>query len=252
MTLLAGKVALVTGGGSGLGAAAALSYVREGAAVAVADRNEGNARAVAEQITSAGGKTIAIVVDVSSEAQVASMVAQVIAEFGRLDCCFNSAGIGTKEVDTLGIPLSKVTADAWNKTIAINLTGVWLSMKHELAAMGPGGAIVNVASIAGLTGVPGAAAYVASKHGVIGLTKSAAVEFSQHGVRVNVICPGYVETPLTAVTLRERGEQLLVRNPMSRFGTPAEIGDLAVWLSTDQASYLNGAVIAADGGHSVV
>lgn len=247
--LLQDKVALITGGGTGIGRAAALTFAREGAQVMIAGRNAARL-AETEALVRAGGGTIASVSgDVSQPADVARMVEAAVSRFGRLDVAFNNAAIGVREVNAIGQKLADYTMDQWNRLIAVNLTGAWLCMQAEIRAFGAkGGVILNTASFAGLIGSRGSAPYVATKHGVIGLTKSAALEYGGSGIRVNVICPGYVETPLIDHSLKSRGAELAARNPMNRVGQPGEIAALAAWLCSDQASFCNGAVYQADGG----
>ncbi len=247
--ILFGKTALITGGGSGIGRAACLIFSREGAAVCVVDRNGEMAEKTVAEIVSNGGRAIAIEADVSDEAQVQSMVEQAVRSFDRLDCCFNNAGIGTTENNSAQKLVSEIDLSDWQRMIAVNLTGVFLCLKYQLPQMcDRGGSIVNTSSIAGLTALFGGAAYVASKHGVAGLTKSAAIEYGHLGIRVNAVCPGHVLTPLIRKTSEQKKELLLKRNPMNRYGTAEEIAELAVWLSSSRASFINGATFTADGG----
>ena len=198
--ILDGKVALVTGGASGIGRATAVVMAREGARVAVADRAEADAAATVALINAAGGQAIAIGGDVTREADVAAMVARTVAAFGRIDCAFNNAGIAAApSVRRASVRMSSARRRS-TRMLAVNLTGVFLCLKHEVTQMlaqGGGGAIVNTASIAGLIGLATSAHYVAAKHGVVGLTKSAAIEYAQDGIRVNCVNPGYVATPMT-------------------------------------------------------
>ncbi len=250
------KVALVTGGGSGIGRAACLAFAQRGASVAVVDRNQAAAHETCELIAktaAAGGhapRTLAVTVDVAQEDEVNRMVAECIGHFGRLDCAFNNAGIGGAEIESVGRKLGDIDKSAWDKMIGINLTGVWMCMKAELAAMqARGGAIVNTASIAGVIGLSRSGPYTASKHGVVGLTKVAALEYSNVGIRVNAICPGYVATPLTEASLAAKGDKILARLPIGRFAEASEIAELAVWLCSDSASYVTGSAYGIDGGY---
>lgn len=243
-----GKTALITGGASGIGKATCLAFAREGAGVCVVDRHIEPAREVAAQIIAAGGQAIAIEADMSSEAQIRAMVEQAAAHFGSIDCCFNNAGIGTTETNSKKKLLADIEVADWQRMLDVNLTGVFLCLKFQLAHMAErGGSIVNMSSIGGLAALHGAAAYVASKHGVIGLTQSAAIEYAHRNIRVNAVCPGHLHTPIRGkVSASDDGT--LQRNPMKRYGTPEEIAELVIWLSSDRASFVNGASFTADGG----
>jgi NAD(P)-dependent dehydrogenase (short-subunit alcohol dehydrogenase family) len=238
---------LVTGAGSGIGRASALAFAATGARVAVVDVDAARAEATAKAIAEAGGVARPVACDVTDEASVAAMVAEVVDTWGRLDFAHNNAGISPATGDT--VVCSK--AD-WDAILAVNLTGVWLCMHHEIPAMlaGDGGAIVNTSSGVGLKAFPGQPAYVASKHGVVGLTKAAALEFATRGVRVNAICPGTVLTPLVEQKLGILYDKDFMRqaNPMKRFGEPEEIAAAAVWLCSDQASFVTGVALPVDGG----
>jgi NAD(P)-dependent dehydrogenase (short-subunit alcohol dehydrogenase family) len=246
MTLLQGKTAFVTGGASGIGKAACLAFAREGAAVCVVDRDSHGADAVAEHIRAAGGRASSHRADVSSEAEIRHALDVAEGALGPVHCYFNNAGIGTVETNSRRKRLADIALEDWTRMLSVNLTGVFLCLKHQLPRLKSGGSIVNTASIAGLTALQGAAAYVASKHGVIGLTRSAAIEYGSEGVRVNAVCPGHIETPLLGVV--QASDELAQRNPMKRYGTAEEIADLVVWLSSDQATFVNGATFTADGG----
>ena len=252
--MLEGKCALVTGGASGIGRATALAMAREGARVAVADRAEESAANTVAEINAAGGQAIAIACDVSDEAQVAAMVARTIAAFGRLDCAFNNAGISGRHVGSAGQRLHEMSAESWAGMLDVNLTGVFLCMKHEVAHMlaQGGGAIVNTASILGIVGTTVAASYVAAKHGVVGLTRAAATDYGTDGIRVNAVCPGYIETPMTTQTVRERGAALMAKVPMNRLGQPEEIAEAVVWLCSDRARFVTGTAQVVDGGYTAI
>ena len=248
--LLDGKSALITGGGGGIGRAAALAFAREGARVAVADIALDAASETVSQINAKGGQAVALTGEVADDAAVRSMVEAAVAAHGRLDCAFNNAGIAGWHVEAAGKKTADWSEAAFDRMIAVNLKGVWLCMKHELRQMEAqrGGAIVNTASIAGLAGLPTSSAYVAAKHGVVGLTKTAALEYAEAGIRVNAVCPGYIKTPMTEETMRRRGATVLAQTPLHRMGEPEEIAEMVVWLCSERASYVTGAAWNVDGG----
>lgn len=259
---LAGKVTIVTGAGSGIGETAARLFASEGAQVMCADINGDAARDTAEGIGSAAG---AVSVDVSKPAEAEHMVAETIAAFGGVDAVYANAGIAGPG------RAGDVDFDEWNRVIAINLTGVWLSTKYALPHMiaGGGGSLVLQASVGGVIGVPGIASYAAAKGGVIALTKQMAVDYGPEGIRVNAICPGTVPTPLVRATYAERGgfsavsnlpsdasidemiDESSVRHPIGRVGTTEDVAQLALHLASDESSWTTGAVISVDGGMSV-
>jgi NAD(P)-dependent dehydrogenase (short-subunit alcohol dehydrogenase family) len=247
------KVALVTGGASGIGRATALAMAREGARVAVADRTEESAAATVALISAGGGgQAIAIGGDVTSEDQVAAMVARTVAAYGRIDCAFNNAGVAGGSVGPGRQRLHELSQASFDTMLAINLRGVWLCLKHEIAQMlaqGGGGAIVNTASIAGLIGLATSGHYVAAKHGVVGLTKTAAIEYAQDGIRVNCVNPGYITTPMTKEVVETRFESVMAKVPMNRMGVPDEIAEAVVWMCSDKASFMTGASQVVDGGY---
>jgi len=246
------KVALVTGGASGIGRATALVMAREGARVAVADRTEEAAAATVALINAGGGQAIAIGGDVSVEADVAAMVARSVAAYGRIDCAFNNAGVAGGSVGPGRQRLHELSQASFDAMLAVNLRGVFLGLKHEIAQMlqqGGGGAIVNTASIAGLIGLATSSHYVAAKHGVVGLTKTAAIEYAQDGIRVNCINPGYVTTPMTEEVVQTRLDAVLAKVPMNRMGRPDEIAEAVVWMCSDKASFMTGASQVVDGGY---
>ena len=246
--LMRGKVALITGAGSGIGRAAARIFVREGAKVAAADVNQASAEETVGMIRAAGGEAFGLQADVSKAAEVEAMVAAVVETYGRLDCAFNNAGIEGALAST-----ADYTEADWAPVIAVNLTGVWLCMKYEVPRMleTGGGAIVNTSSAAGLLGAPRMPAYVASKHGVVGLTKTAALEYAKSGVRVNAVCPGVIDTSMVG-RLKERRprmfEKIVRGEPIGRIGRPEEIAETAVWLCSDAASFVTGHAMSVDGG----
>jgi NAD(P)-dependent dehydrogenase (short-subunit alcohol dehydrogenase family) len=254
--LLAGRSALVTGGASGIGRATALAMAREGARVAVADRTEDGAAATVALINAGGGQAIALGGDVAREVDVQRMVARTVAAFGRLDCAFNNAGIAPRSVGEVGQRTHEVSQASFDAMLAVNLTGVFLCMKHEIVQMlaqsPKGGAIVNTASIAGLIGLPTAVNYVAAKHGVVGLTKAAATEYARDDIRVNCVSPGYIRTPMTDPGMAERYDALMAKVPMNRLGRADEIAEAVVWMLSDKASFMTGASHVIDGGYTAV
>ena len=244
------NVALVTGAGAGMGLATANAFAEAGAAVVLADIDEQAVRAAAEELVSAGHQAIAIRCNVADEADVARMVEQTVATFGRLDAAFNNAGVQSLPVET-----ADASGEEFDRVHAINLRGVWNCMKYELRQMREqgGGAIVNNSSIGGLIGLPGRAIYHASKHGVIGLTRSAALEYASRGIRINAICPGAIETPMVAdMIVRERisQEDLLKDQPTGRLGRPEEIASAVLWLCSPGAGFVIGHALAVDGGYT--
>lgn len=249
--LLDGKSALITGGGGGIGRAAALAFAREGARLAVADLAGDAAAETVAQINALGGQAIILLGDVTRDGDVKAMIADTLSAFGRLDCAFNNAGIAGWHVDAAGRKTAEWSEEAFDRMIAVNLKGVWLCMRHELVQMQAqgGGAIVNTASIAGLVGLPTSSAYVAAKHGVIGLTRTAALEYAEAGIRVNAVCPGYIKTPMTVEVMQRRGAAILAQTPMRRMGEPGEIAEIVVWLCSERASFVSGAAYNVDGGY---
>jgi NAD(P)-dependent dehydrogenase (short-subunit alcohol dehydrogenase family) len=248
--ILDGKAALITGGGGGIGRAAALVFAREGARVAVADLDANAAQDTVAMVNAVGGQAMSLSGEVSDNAAVQAMIRGVVAAYGRLDCAFNNAGIAGYQVDASGKRTAEWSEDSFDRMIAVNLKGVWLCMKHELVQMQKqgGGAIVNTGSIAGLSGLPTSSAYVAAKHGVLGLTKTAAIEYADDKIRVNAVCPGYIRTRMTEDVMRRRGDQIMALVPFRRMGEPEEIAEMVAWLCSDRASYVSGACYNVDGG----
>jgi NAD(P)-dependent dehydrogenase (short-subunit alcohol dehydrogenase family) len=252
---LEGKSALVTGGASGIGRATALAFAREGARVAVADILEEAAQGTVAEIEAMGGQALAIACDVTDDDAVKAMIAATVDAFGGLDCAFNNAGIAPYQVNAQGQKIADVAPEAWRRLIDVNLTGVWLCLRHEVAQMraqGSGGVIINTASILGLIGSATSSAYVAAKHGVVGLTKTAAADHAEDNIRVNAVCPGYIETAMTEETMRRRGERILARVPMARMGQAGEIAEAVVWLCSPKASFVTGVSWAVDGGYTAI
>jgi NAD(P)-dependent dehydrogenase (short-subunit alcohol dehydrogenase family) len=245
---LEGKVALVTGGTSGIGRDTAVLFAKTGAKVVVAGRREQEGNETIELIRAAGGDGVFVKADVSKTAEVDALVQKTVEKFGRLDFAFNNAGI-----EGVWVPIAKQTEEDWDRTIGINLKGVWLCLKYEIRQMlkqGGGGAIVNMSSVTGLVGAGGAAAYSASKHGVIGLTKSAALETAKNGIRINAVCPAVIETPMGKRLFGAPAVHKAVLNshPIGRFGRPGEIAEAVVWMCSDRASFMTGQSLVLDGG----
>jgi len=246
-----GSTAIVTGGGSGIGREAALRFGDEGANVVVADVDVDGAEETADRIRDAGGEATVVETDVSDPDEVEAMVDTAVETYGSLDFAFNNAGIeGESE------PAGEHPLDNWEQVIDVNLKGVFLAMRNEIPAMleSGGGSIVNTSSIAGLVAFPNLSPYVASKHGVIGLTKTAAIEYSGEGIRVNAISPGVIDTPMVARSQEDDPEMMeatKAATPIGRLGQPDEIGDAAVWLCSDDASFVTGETLTIDGGYVV-
>jgi A-factor type gamma-butyrolactone 1'-reductase (1S-forming) len=248
---LHGKVALVTGGSSGLGEATALKFAREGAKVVIAARRVEQSEGVVRKIAAAGGDAHFVQADISRAADAEAMVRETVRKFGRLDCAVNNAGISGPRYT----PIAEVTEEQWDQVMNVNLKGVWLCMKHEIPAMlaGGRGAIVNIASIYGLKPADaGHAAYGASKHAVVGLTTAAACDYGQMAIRINAVAPGFTHSEMVDVNrpgAAERYRKLVARHSgMNRLGNAEEAANAVVWLCSDEASYINGTVLTVDGG----
>ncbi|MFP5468867.1 MAG: SDR family oxidoreductase [Alphaproteobacteria bacterium] len=246
--IMEGKVVIITGAASGIGRATAQIYAREGARVIIADVNERGGEETLSMINKQGHQGLFVRTDMTVETDVKTLVDRAMNAHGRLDAAFNNAGIEGMQASSADMPTNE-----FDKIIAVNLKGVYLCMKYQIPAMlkGGGGAIVNTASVAGLVGFPGLGAYVASKHGVIGLTKTAALEYAKAGIRVNCVCPGLIDTPMVG---RLGGSDpamvagLVAAEPVGRLGRPSEIGEAAVWLCSDHASFVTGHSMVVDGG----
>lgn len=253
MALLSDKIALVTGAGAGIGRATAMKFAEEGAKVVVSDIDPVGGQETVDLVRTGGGEASFIRADVSSPADVAAMVQHVIATYGQLDCACNNAGIEGKIA-----PLADQGEASFDRVLSVNLRGVFLCLRAEIAEMlkTGGGAIVNLSSVAGLVGFAGLSPYVASKHGVNGLTKNAALEYAKHGIRVNSICPGGIDTRmLDSLAEQSTGgsmdtsEMMAPLHPIGRIGTPDEVANLIAWLCSDRASFVTGAHVPIDGGY---
>jgi NAD(P)-dependent dehydrogenase (short-subunit alcohol dehydrogenase family) len=248
----AGKVAFVTGGANGIGRAAALAFAREGASVVVADISEQANRDTARMIEEMGGRALAVRCDVTMAADVKAALDKTAEAFGRLDFAFNNAGIEPRKP----APTADYDEEEWNRIIDINLRGVFLCMKHEIPLIlnEGGGAIVNTSSGAGIIGIKGSPAYTAAKHGVIGLTRAAALDYAAQNIRVNAVCPGYIDTPMmdrfTGGTPEGRAK-VIAEEPVGRMGKPEEIAAAVVWLCSDAAAFVIGHAMVMDGGQTV-
>lgn len=247
MTNMTGKVALITGGSTGIGLATALKFAQAGAKVAIASSNATKGAAALEQLKAISDDAIYVQTDVSQPDQVETLINTVIETFGKLDFAVNNAGV------ELMMPTHETTEDGWDRTIDINLKGVWLSMKYEIPQMlqNGGGAIVNISSTAGEKAFAGMSAYVSSKHGVNGMSQVAALEYAEHGVRVNVVSPGPIATPMMGRVkeyIPNVDEMFAQSTAMKRVGRPEEVANAIVWLCSDEATFVTGAIVPVDGG----
>lgn len=248
-----GQVALVTGGGTGIGRVVATAFAREGARVVVTGRRAGPLDETIAEVRAAGGEGLAVVGDVASSGDVQRMVAAAVGAYGRLDCACNNAGI---EGGKAFVPTADYSEDIWNDVVAINLTGVFLSMKYEIRQMlaQGGGAIVNMSSVAGLIGTRIGIGYGATKHGVVGATRAAAMEYAAKNIRVNAVCPGVVRTDMTDRAFfhdEELGNAMTARHPIGRLVTVDEVAHAVLWLCSSESTATTGIALPVDGGLTV-
>jgi NAD(P)-dependent dehydrogenase (short-subunit alcohol dehydrogenase family) len=249
----AGKVAFVTGAASGIGRATVLAFAREGTSVVAADVSEEGNQETARMVQQDGGRVIAVRCDVTRSDEVKAALAKTIEAFGRLDFAFNNAGVEPRK----SAPTADYEEQEWNRIIDINLRGVFLCMKHEIPLIlrhGSGGAIVNTSSGAGIIGIKGSPAYTAAKHGLLGITKAAALDYAAQNIRINAVCPGYIETPMmerfTGGTPEGRAK-VVAEEPIGRMGKPEEIAAAVLWLCSDAAAFMIGHAMVIDGGQTV-
>src|SRR5437773_11384316 len=248
----AGKVAFITGAGSGIGRATALAFARAGASVAVADVSEKGNQETARLIEQQGGHALVVKCNVTQTDDVKAALDKTVAAFGRLDFAFNNAGIEPRKP----APTADYDEEEWNRIIDVDLRGVFLCMKHEIPLIlkQGGGAIVNTSSGAGIIGIKGSPAYTAAKHGVIGLTRAAALDYAAQNIRINVVCPGYIDTPMmdrfTGGTSEGRA-RVISEEPIGRMGRPEEIANAVVWLCSEAAGFVVGSAMVIDGGQTI-
>lgn len=245
---LDGKIALITGGSSGIGRETAVLFAQHGARLAIADLNPDGGQETVQLIRDAGGTAVFIQTDVAQAAQVENMVNAVVGEYGRLNIAFNNAGI-----DGLPVRTADSSEEEYDRIMAVNAKGVWLCLKYEIQQMlrQGGGTIVNTASVAGLIGAHSMSAYAASKHAVVGLTKTAAVEYASKGIRVNAVCPAIIRTAMVErafAHLPQLEQGAIQNNPSHRIGDPREVAEAVLWLASDAASFTTGATLTVDGG----
>jgi NAD(P)-dependent dehydrogenase (short-subunit alcohol dehydrogenase family) len=245
---LENKSAVVTGGGSGIGRAVAVLYAKEGASVVVSDINEEGGQETVSLIRAEGGKAVFVKADVSKPDDNRLLTEEAVRHYGGLDISCNNAGIGGPLAATGEYPI-----EGWDKVISINLSGVFYGMRYQIPAMlkSGGGTIVNMTSILGTVGIRNSAAYVAAKHGIVGLTKSAALEYAGRNIRINSVGPGFIKTPLITDTLSPAAlDGITVLHPIGRLGTPEEVAELVLWLSSSKSSFVTGSYYVIDGGYT--
>jgi NAD(P)-dependent dehydrogenase (short-subunit alcohol dehydrogenase family) len=248
MNQLENKIALVTGGTSGIGRATAITFAREGAKVVVAGRRQEEGNAVVEEIKSLGGEAIFVQTDVSEESQVTRLIDTTVSQFGRLDVLFNNAGVEGQ----FGVPLHENTNENYDHIFNINVKGLFWTQKYAVQAMlkTGGGSIVNTSSIGGQIGFAGASVYAASKHAVEGLTKTSALELAKSGVRINAVAPGAIKTDMADRALGDHQEYVASLHPVGRLGLPQEVAEAVLFLASDRASFITGQSLAVDGGYT--
>lgn len=245
MKTLEGKVAIITGAGSGIGEATALLFAKEGARLVVADINEEHGTHVVQQIKKEGGEAIFCKADTSFATDNEQLVKETLKAFKKLDIAVNNAGIGGPLAPTGEYPI-----EGWQQVIGVNLSGVFYGMRYQIPAMQAGGSIINIASILGQVGTRMSPAYVASKHGVVGLTKAAALEYADKKIRINAIGPGYIKTPLLTSNLDEATMNFVVTlHPIGRLGESSEVAELILWLASEKSSFVTGSYYTIDGGY---
>jgi NAD(P)-dependent dehydrogenase (short-subunit alcohol dehydrogenase family) len=245
MRTLDEKVAIITGGGSGIGEATAMLFAREGCKTIVADIDEQHGKDVAERIRAEGGDALFCKADVTSPEDQKRLVSEALSRYGKLDIAVNNAGIAGPLAPTGEYPV-----DGWNHVISVNLSGVFYGMRYQIPAMTAGGSIINISSILGAVGTRMSPAYVSAKHGVIGLTKAAALEYADRNIRVNAVGPGYIMTPLLKANLDEATLDMVKGlHPLGRLGEAHEVAELILWLASDKASFVTGSYFAIDGGY---
>ena len=247
----AGKVAFVTGAGTGIGRATALAFSSRGADVVIADVTEKTLQETAQLIEKQGGRSLAVVCDVTQEDQIKAALDKTVKTFGRLDYAFNNAGVEQPKA-----PLADIDVAEWDRIINTDLRSMFLCMKHEIPLLlnQGGGAIVNTSSGAGVKGIEGQTAYAAAKHGIIGLTKSAALDYAAQNIRINAVCPGFIDTPMMdrfSGGTEEGRQQVILLEPIGRPGKPEEIADAVVWLCSAASSFVVGHALVVDGGQTV-
>ena len=248
--LLQDKAIIITGGSTGIGRATALRAAQEGARLTIADVNLKDGETVVAEINNKGGTAQLVKTDVTRSAEVQAMIAATVSAYGRLDGAFNNAGIEGQFTR-----ITKMTEEEYDRTLSVDLKGVWLCVKYEIEQFlkqGSAGSIVSTASVAGLIGTRGGSAYCAAKHGVVGLTKCAALEYARKAIRVNAVCPGIIQTPMVDRMIADSGivpQRLIDQEPIGRLGQPGEISEAVLWLLSDLSSFVTGIAMPVDGGY---